>query len=264
MDNNEIKKANRKALPKFLLILAASLVVGGCIGFFAAKYGWNEMADGLQSAGRAFGTRVAPWLLLAEAVLLPAVASPLYRKAKERLAAWDGEDEAVSDQIDAGLSLVVWIANGAYIVSFFLIAASYAGGFAIFQDTSASVMLLVGILAFFAVMAENIVLQQKCVDAAKKTNPEKTASVYDVKFQKKWMDSCDEAEKMLIGKCALRAYQAVNSVCVTLAGVFAVGAIIFDIGFLPSLAVCLVWLVSQCVYCRECMKYARAGKVIRP
>lgn len=29
-------------------------------------------------------------------------------------------------------------------------------------------------------------------------NPEKTASVYNTKFQKKWMVSCDEAKKIII------------------------------------------------------------------
>ena len=29
MDNNEIKKANRKALPKFILIMVLSLIIGG-------------------------------------------------------------------------------------------------------------------------------------------------------------------------------------------------------------------------------------------
>ena len=82
MDNNEIKKANRKALPMFLLVLAVSMAVGGCIGFFSAKYGLNELAGGIKGAGRAFA-RVAPWLLLAEAVLLPAVAIPLYGRAKK-------------------------------------------------------------------------------------------------------------------------------------------------------------------------------------
>ena len=35
MDNNEIRKANRKAFPKFMLIIVISLIVGGGIGFFS-------------------------------------------------------------------------------------------------------------------------------------------------------------------------------------------------------------------------------------
>ncbi|MCD7773616.1 MAG: DUF3169 family protein [Ruminococcus sp.] len=52
-------------------------------------------------------------------------------------------------------------------------------------------MFYASIAAFFAIMIETVVFQQKCVDATKKLNPEKTASVYDTRFQKKWM----EAEK---------------------------------------------------------------------
>ena len=111
-------------------------------------------------------------------------------------------------------------------------------------------------------MIEAVVFQQKCVDTTKKMNPEKTASVYDAKFQKKWMDSCDEAEKIMIGKCAFKAYAATNMVCTILSIVLAICALVFGIGFLPSLAVCLIWIVNQSVYCREALKYSKAGNKI--
>ena len=97
---------------------------------------------------------------------------------------------------------------------------------------------------------------------AKKTNPEKTVSVYDTKFQKKWMDSCDEAEKIMIGKCAFKAYSATNTVCYALAIVLAVCALVFETGFLPSLVVCLIWIVNQSVYCKEALRYSKAGNKI--
>ena len=107
-----------------------------------------------------------------------------------------------------------------------------------------------------------VIIQQKCVDTLKRINPEKKASVYDMKFQKKWFDDCDEAEKILIGKCAFKAYSATNAVCTVLALVLAVCALLFDIGFLPSLTVCLVWIVSISAYCREAMRYSKAGNRI--
>ena len=58
MDNNEIKKANRKALPKFMLIMVISLLVGR-IGFCAARYGLNTLAGGMKSAG-AFSNLYCP------------------------------------------------------------------------------------------------------------------------------------------------------------------------------------------------------------
>ena len=262
MDNNEIKKANRKALPKFMLIMVISLLVGGGIGFCAARYGLNTLAGGLKSAGAFFGTYIAPWLMLAAAVIVPMVCVPIYRRAKRLLSSWDGENEEISDMIDNKLSIVVWITSAALILSFFLIAALYSGGFAAFENESSTLSFVVGIAAFFGIMIEAVIIQQKCVDAAKKTNPEKTVSVYDTKFQKKWMDSCDEAEKIMIGKCAFKAYNATNAVCSALAIVLAICALVFETGFLPSFVVCLIWIVNQSVYCKEAIKYSKAGNKI--
>lgn len=262
MDNNEIKKANRKALPKFMLIMAISLLVGGSIGFCSAKYGLNTLAGGMKSAGSFFGTYIAPWLMLMIAVIVPAVCVLVYRRAKKLLSFWDGENEEISDTIDKKLSSVIWVTSAALVLSYFLIAASYSGGFDAFENENSIVLLFIGITAFFAIMIEAVIIQQKCVDAVKKTNPEKTASVYDLKFQKKWMDSCDEAEKIMIGKCAFKAYTATNAVCTVLSIVLAICALIFGIGFLPSLAVCLIWIVNLSAYYKEALRYSKTGNKI--
>lgn len=259
MDNNEISKANRKAFPKFILIMVISMLIGGGIGFFSARYGLNTLAGGMKSAGAFFGTYIAPWLMLAIAVMVPMVCVPIYQSAKKLITSWDGENEEVSDAIDKKLSIVIWVTGTALILSYFFIAASYSGGFATFENENNTVLLFIGIAAFFIIMIEAVLIQQKSVDAAKKTNPEKTVSFYDMKFQKKWMDSCDEAEKIMIGKCAFKAYTATNMVCTILSVVLAVCALVFDIGFLPSLVVCLIWITNQSVYCKEALSYSKAG-----
>ncbi len=262
MDNNEIRKANRKALPKFILIMVIALLIGGAIGFCAAKFGLNTLAGGMKSAGAFFGTYIAPWLMFMTAVIVPVICVPVYQAAKKLLVSWDGENEEISDTIDKKLSIAVWVTDAAMILSYFLIAASYSGGFETFERENSIVPFFIGIASFFAIMIEAIILQQRCVDTAKKTNPEKTASVYDPKFQKKWMDSCDEAEKVMIGKCSFKAYTATNAVCTVLSIVLAICALIFGIGFLPSLAVCLIWIVNLSVYCKEALRYSKAGNKI--
>lgn len=57
---------------------------------------------------------------------------------------------------------------------------------------------------------------------------------------KKWIDRCDEAEKVLIDKCMFKAYRATNTVCSILAIVLTNCALIFGIGFLPSLVGCVI------------------------
>ena len=262
MDKNEIKRANRKALPQFMLIMVICFIIGGTIGFCSAKYGLNTLAGGMKTAGMFFGTYIAPWLMLAAAVIVSVVCVPIYQSATKLLASWDGENEEMSDTIDEKLSIVLWVTSAAFILSYFLIAASYANGFETFKTETSGALFLAGIIGFLTIMIEAVIFQQKCVDTTKKMNPEKTASVYDTKFQKKWMESCDEAEKIMIGKCAFKAYAATNTVCSILSIVLAVCALVFGIGFLPSLVVCLIWIVNQSVYCKEALKYSKAGNKI--
>lgn len=262
MNKNEIKQANRKAVPKFLLIMLLSLIVGGAVGFFSAKYSLNALSDSLKSAGAFFGAYIAPYIMLITAVIVPLICFPLYKGAKKILSSWDGEDEDVYNAADKKLSVIMWITSTALILSFFLITASYSVGFSAFESKRHTLPVLVGIASFFAILIEAVLIQQKCVDAVKIMNPEKTASVYDTKFQKKWMDSCDEAEKIMVGKCAYKAFSATNSVCIILSVLLAIFALVFETGFLPSLAVCLIWLVNQSAYLKEAMKYSKAGNKI--
>ena len=49
MDKNEIERANRKALPQFMLIMVICFIIGGTIGFCLAKYGLNTLAGGMKT-----------------------------------------------------------------------------------------------------------------------------------------------------------------------------------------------------------------------
>ena len=262
MKNDEIRAANRKALPKFLLFTLVCAVIGGIAGYCAARYGLDQLSGVLANASAFFGTRIAPWLMVALAVVTPAVCIPMYRHAKALLASWDGEDEDTSSVIDGKLSAALWLSSASLVLAFFLIAATYSVGFASFDSWESTVLIFIGIAAFLAILVESILIQQKCVDTTKQMNPEKKASAYDMRFQKKWLEDCDEAEKLMIGKCAFKAYAATNLVCTILAIVLAVCALVFDIGFLPSLTVCLVWIVNLSAYCKEAMRYSKVGSKI--
>lgn len=143
----------------------------------------------------------------------------------------------------------------ALVGAFFLISATYSGGFAMIEKHLN--MYVLAIVTFLVILAEGVIIQQKVVDITKIMYPEKTASVYDLKFQKKWVDSCDEAEKIMIGRCVFEAFKVTNSVCGALSIILAISALMFDIGFLPSFVVCLIWLVNQCVYCRAAAKCSK-------
>lgn len=108
--------------------------------------------------------------MAAMAVIVPAVCIPIYCGAKALMACWDGEDEEISERIDRKLSAALWVGSVATIVNFFLLAAVYSGGFGAFRGP---VPFIVAVAAFIAVMVETIIIQQRCVDAVKRMNPEK-------------------------------------------------------------------------------------------
>ena len=248
-NNDEIRQANRKALPKFLLMTLGGVALGAVIGFLS-RFGLDTLGpDNVANALTGLGTGLAaaaPWLLAACGAVELVSVLILYRRARTIIRGWDGEDETVSDQAEKPLNLAMWISSMALIAAFFLMTASYSSGMA---SKSEAFGMLGGVAAFVVVLAITIMLQQRLVDLTKRLYPEKKVSVYDSKFQKKWFAQCDEAEKAQIGECAWHAYNAANSTCMALWLVFTLTALFLDTGILPVLAVCVVWAATQSVYC---------------
>ena len=260
-NNDPIRQENKRALPRFILIVALSLVLGGMLGFALVSLGLEEFDAALAAAGLFFTNHIAPWLIIALPVVELAICLPIYFSAKKQLSAWDGEDEAAGGEVEAKLSVCIWITGLCTVLAFFLLAAMFAGfvGNAGTPRMMPAPLFFGGLAAFLADLFAPMVLQQKLVDLTKRLNPEKKGSVYDTKFQKKWYESCDEAERLIIGQCAMKAYQAMGRVCLGLWLVFLLGGMFFDWGFLPSLAVCIVWGVGQSVYSWYAVKLGKPG-----
>lgn len=260
-DNEAIKRENKKAIPKFILTVILSLVFGGVLGVALVFLNLEGFDAALAAAGLLFTNRMAPWLMIALPVVELAVCLPIYFSAKKQFSAWDGEDESVSGEVEAKLSVCIWITGLCTVLAFFLLSAIFAGFVhnAGTPQMMPAPMFFGGLAAFLANLFVPVVLQQKLVDLTKQLNPEKQGSVYDTKFQKKWYGSCDEAERAIIGQCAFQAYRAMCMTCMALWVVFALGGMFFSWGFLPAMAVCIVWAVGQSVYSYSCIKLGKSG-----
>ena len=261
-NNDPVKQENKKALPKFILIVALSLVFGGILGFSLVSLNLEGFQENLDAAGLFFTNYAAPWLIIALPVAEFAVCLPIYFSAKKQLSAWDGEDETAGGEVEAKLSVCIWITGLCTVLAFFLLSALFAGfvGNAGTPQMMPAPMFFGGVAGFLVNLFAPMVLQQKLVDLTKRLNPEKRGSVYDAKFQKKWYESCDEAERLIIGQCAFKAYRAMCAACMALWVVFALGGMFFDWGFLPAMAVCIVWGVGQSAYAWSCLKASGPGE----
>lgn len=255
---NEIRQDNKKALPKFLLIMAASLVLGGVLGFFGGRLGDLGMKETLASAADRFSRYAAPWLLYActlASVLGFFAQTHLTRKS---LAQWDGEDETMLNAVDGKLTVFLWLQSMELLLGYALFPMAVMGS--LHQDNPAAA--LISAAALLILMGFCTVSQQKTVDATRQLYPEKQGSVYSTGFQKTWLNSCDEAEKRIIGQCCYRVYQAVTRTCLVLWVLFALGILLLEMSVVPMLTVCLIWGVSQCVYYRNAIKLSRPGTLV--
>jgi len=251
-EKKQTKSENRKALPKFALILVLSLLGGGVLGFivgFTNVFGLaaDDAVEWLYGALRA----VTPWAIPVTSVLTLGGSFLLYRAAAGKFKTWDGGDEdETSEAIEQLLNWVLLLSAVQMLIDlFFMAAASFC--------SLAPGQMLPFLILFLLSCAGVIFAQQKVVDLERRMNPEKHGSVYDTKFQKKWYDSCDESERRQIGEASLHAYTVTSRFCIVLWLALTVLGMSVEIGILPVLVVLLVLGVMQVSYTLECMRLSK-------
>ena len=93
-----------------------------------------------------------------------------------------------------------------------------------------------------------VIIQLYAVNLIKKMNPTKKGDPSSMKFQKEWIESCDEAEQLLIYKSAYKTFGFMSSVYVALIVVVIFTKMLFDTGNYPILIVTTIWLFSTVHY----------------
>ena len=250
MEKSNAKSDNRKALPKYLLILFVAAIFGGVIGFLSGWMGHASLSETVEAAITGFLTAIAPWAIPVTSLVSLGLILWLYRSAKALFTGWDGEDDAVMDRADQKLNWALLLTTSQMILDmfFFAVAETYsgpAGG-------------LISVLFFVVSVFSLVFAQQKIVDLTRRMNPEKQGSVYDVHFKKKWFESCDEAERRQIGQAAYKAFNVANAACPILWMVLIIVSFAFNRGILlPAFSVCLIWLLLNVTYCLECIRLGR-------
>ena len=204
--NTTNKNLNRRALPKFLLWVGIGALVGFCAGLASGILGGLNAEEWVSVRLPAALGAVAPWGIPVTSAILLGVCLGQYRAAKKLCDSWDGEDETAPDQADQRLNIVLLCSSLAMILDFLFLGMGvlYTEGVATAAVTVAEMLVSCALV---------VLAQQKTVDLTRRMNPEKQVSAYDSKFQEKWYEVCDEAERAQIGRASYRAFRAVNRFC---------------------------------------------------
>ena len=244
----EIKKDNKKAILPFLLIILASTLAGGVLGFFS-----SHIKDHVKDLGPIGDTRIlksSAWGLLLVTVVSIALSLYYYRKARSLQKEFDMDEdedalESVFIKINKYLDLCISISSNAMLLGFLFFGLQLNG--LDFNDQLFTTAL--SLAAFIALAVSTILFQQKTVDLYRTIAPEKKGSVYDFSFSEKWEDSCDEAETLTLYRCGYKTFKAMNRIYIIAILVCLFGNFLFRWDIIAFIAVCILCLVQNIHYC---------------
>lgn len=190
-----------------------------------------------------------PALMLCMHVATGLICWWILRKGKKSIAAWNGEEEESIKRTENALGIGIFLSNIMQILNSFLYAAGlHLGDSADLPESHRKWILLAVLLLFAAGLFLMMVVQKKIVDAVKLINPEKRGNILDVHFQKKWEESCDEAQQLYIYKASYASFRAVQFTCILLWVICVCADLAFQTGLFPVLLVSILWMVSTVTY----------------
>ena len=257
-------RSERRTKIIFGVVLVASFVIGLVWGLFSPSLenavSFNDfvqsITDVINREAYYAGTMVM--------IVAGMVTFVLYHQSRKAYEMWDEEDDWAIDKIEEKLSLASIVMNGSVIFTYIFSAIGVAQIPNYFAEGKSGILKsVVLILGIFLAVIILMVANAKIVNFEKELNPEKKGSVYDMNFQKKWMESSDEAEKLVTYKCGFAAYKSVNIVCLVLWLVCMFGMEIWNWDNIPVLMVGAIWLTAYISYSKEALKLSKHAKKIQ-
>lgn len=241
--------SKKKTTVKFFIVVLISALLGAMVGF-----GTGIFHEGLASLTEALSHTLlvtSPWVLLLFSCAFPLTSWCFLRKGKKEAATLSEEDEAALERVERllGLSLSICGAGFILILTWFGIM-----NISMKQKlTHGGLILLFTLVMLLSVLLMSF-LQRKAVEETKRLNPEKQGDALDINFQKQWLGSMDEQEKLSAYRAGFKAFRCFQLMAVILHLVTLVSIFFADTGILPFLLIGTLWLVPNLVYTREALK----------
>lgn len=256
------KNEDKKQFKPFIIIMIICVIVG--IG--AGKL-LRIVENDLESIKEAMAhvevvfAYVLPSLFLFINIVELIFVSGLVWKQEKRLKEWNGEDEEILDDIERKLDLPLNLTNALQILGMFLFATCIHIYVSVeLPKLHENIIFWIVMIDFVASLIICTMSQKRMVNLVKVMNPEKNGSIFDVNFNKKWEESCDEAQKMLLYKASYRAFRVSIVMCCCLWVVCLLTDFAFHTGLFPIAVVLLIWLVQVLTYSKEASRLERGGK----
>ncbi len=239
------EKSGLKSLIIFVLLMIVMFIVGTLVGAgTACLQDSDKFMNALSGAFDAV-FRAVPFICLMGISIAMIVVLCLYGNcnAMYQKLQKDMEDDKLWDSLENRMNVTMIMINILIVADMFFFGIIMA-----YFDSYNIVILVVDMVLVAVVGVLNIVLCGKLVNIEKSLNPQKKGNVLDLRFDKIWMETADEAEKMIIYKSGYSAFKTTNSACGILWVVTFVGMLCFEAGAFAYSCVCIIWLINTITY----------------
>lgn len=252
----QMKKINseRKILFQFIAVLIVSGLIGGLTGIFFTDH--EKWIVYFASEFQQLMADLSPYLMTVIGIAGLLSSFLIYRTAQRRASEWDQENEEYIDQVERQIERGIIITEIIQIFIFLFLGFLFLN----LKDKKNAVAGLSGCFIFLVLSVVSMVLQRAYIHLMQKINPEKQGDAFEFQFQKKWIGSCDELERMKIYESSYYSFQALQKCFPVAVGILLFAEVYFEAGVLPIIAVCLLWLIQTVAYKRHAMKLRRKGK----
>lgn len=260
MKNNiNAKKSNITAFITFIAVFLAVCVAGYFSGRMTARMEGAASFEQVTQSIKEFMIHALPIVFLVVSVLaiLIMMISYLSCKSMYKKLQNDRDNDDLWDLLEDRLNVPVILSSVFSIIDiclfFCLLYVSMLTGYGK-NEFYQNVLMIVGFYVFVIASVMEIVIPKLVLDIEKKLNPEKQGNILDYKFQKVWMKSCDEAEKMIAYKAGYKACLNTNITCTVLCMVAIAVMFLFKTDVMAFVFVCIIWLVNNLSYMLKAAK----------
>lgn len=236
-------KQSNKATFKFFGIMVLSAIGGGLASMVVIRG-----ADGLSNMLLALSAMLqknSPIFLAANLTLVVA-SFCFYQKGKRFALSAVGDNEAAYEKADSSYGTALNLASVSFILG--MIFYGFSASTLAFSERKDFPNMVAATLLFITTFTLGTVMQTIIIKATKELYPEKRGNVLDMKFQKDWLNSCDEAEKKLIGESAYKSYTIIMSSLPCIFVVCMLLGFVVNLGITPYIIIGVVWLIASQSY----------------
>ena len=259
------RKSNKKIIITFIAVMVILYAAGYFIGRIAAEAerasGFNEIIKNWKH----FLINLLPPVFAAVsafAVMLPVIkfisCNSMYKELQK-----DRDNDDLWDTLEEKLNGPMICSNIFSVIEVFLffsflyvsLISDYGknGGYQ-------TVLIIADFVLFLIASVTEVLIPKLVIDIEKKLNPEKEGNLLDFRFHRVWMDSSDEAQKLIAYKAGYQAFLNTNIVCVVMCTVSLIVMFLFKTGVYPLLCVCVIWLVNNVSYMFRAVRLERRTK----